>query len=88
MCVQVEVFNSVSGGKGDGDDDAAADDDDEDDEEAADMEEFEESGLLDEHDKVIYVTCFDHYLRTTILKFKYYSQFAVGICQKKEKIQK
>jgi len=63
--VQVDVSNSVGGGKGDGD--AAADDDDEDDEEAADMEEFEESGLLDEHDKVIYVTSFDHYLRTAVL---------------------
>lgn len=47
---KVDVSNSVGGGKGDGDA-AAADDDDEDDEEAADMEEFEESGLLDEHDK-------------------------------------
>jgi hypothetical protein len=64
--VQVDVSNSVGSGKGDGD--AAADnDDDEDDEEAADMEEFEESGLLDEHDKVIYVTYFDHCLRTAVL---------------------
>lgn len=67
MCVQVDVSNSVGSGKGDGDAAAAADDDDEDDEEAADMEEFEESGLLDEHDKVIYVTYFDHYLRTAVL---------------------
>ena len=64
--MQVDVSNSVGGGKGDGDA-AAADDDDEDDEEAADMEEFEESGLLDENDKVIYVTYFDHYLRTAVL---------------------
>jgi hypothetical protein len=31
------------------------------------MEEFEESGLLDEHDKVIYVTYLDHYLRMAVL---------------------
>jgi len=52
--MQVDVSNGVGSGKGDGDAAAAADDDDEDDEEAADMEEFEESGLLDENDKVIY----------------------------------
>jgi len=69
LCVQVDVSNSVGSGKGDGDTATAADDDDEDedDEEAADMEEFEESGLLDENDKVIYVTYFDHYLRTAVL---------------------
>lgn len=42
---KVDVSNNVGSGEGDGDDA------DEDDEEAADMEEFEESGLLDEHDK-------------------------------------
>jgi len=69
LCVQVDVSNSVGSGKGDGDAAAANDDDDDDDdeEEAADMEEFEESGLLDEQDKVIYVTYFDHYLRTAVL---------------------
>jgi len=66
LCAQVDVSNSVGSGKGEGDA-AADDDDDEDDEEAADMEEFEESGLLDEHDKVIYVTYFAHYLRTAVL---------------------
>jgi hypothetical protein len=42
-------------GGGDNDGDNVVDDDD-DEEEAADMEEFEESGLLDEQDKVIYET--------------------------------
>lgn len=42
---KVDVSNNVGSGEGDGDDA------DEDDEEAADMEEFEESGLLDEQDK-------------------------------------
>jgi hypothetical protein len=61
LCFQIEVSNNADSGKGD-------EDDDEDDEEAADMEEFEESGLLDEQDKVMHIMGFNLFI---ILKWMY-----------------
>lgn len=70
MCFQAEVSNNIGSCERDANDDnddddvddeggggaaADGDDDEEEEEEAADMEEFEESGLLDEQDKVICV---------------------------------